>query len=201
MISSLRGTITHKSPTEVTIDVQGIGYSVHIPLSTFEQLGEVNTVCTIYTHLHVREDALILFGFSNEEERQIFRLLISVQGIGPRTAQGILSGISVDELRNYLVEGNTSALSTIPGIGRKTAERLVVELKDKMGRMPLKAGQTALPGESRVATHSETLLALTSLGYSRPAAEKALRLAVARIDNEKASVEELIKTALKLITK
>jgi Holliday junction DNA helicase RuvA len=174
MIGSLTGILKIKSPTEVLLDVNGVGYTVIIPLSTFEKLGELGTRITLLTHLHVREDAMQLYGFGTEQERNLFRLMISVSGIGPKIAQGILSGISVTDLQQYIAKSNLSALTAIPGVGKKTAERLVVELRDKVGKIAATA-ENLPASEDRREMREEALLALTSLGYNRPVAEKALR--------------------------
>lgn len=197
MIAFLRGTLIHKTPTEVSIDVQGVGYALSIPLSTYERLGDVNTQVALFTYLHVREDALHLFGFHTEEERSLFKLLISVSGIGPKVAQSILSGSSVTELKDDIAQGNLSSLTRIPGVGRKIAERLIVELRDKVGRVDAGAvfPVSATDGQSRI--RHEAWLALISLGYSRPLAEKALRAAVAEKNGKEATVEELIKASLR----
>jgi Holliday junction DNA helicase RuvA len=197
MITSLSGILSTKSPTEITIDVHGVGYAVHIPLSTYEALGQVGNMITIHTYLHVREDALQLFGFATETEREMFRLLISVSGIGPRMAQGILSGVPVSTLRENLGQGNLAGLTTIPGIGKKLAERLVLELRDKVGRQELdeKSGDVSL--EPRLKVLSEAILALTSLGYNRATAEKAARSAMSSPKASTLSLEELIKASLK----
>jgi Holliday junction DNA helicase RuvA len=197
MIASLNGTLKSKSPTEVLVEVNGVGYSVSIPLSTYSTLGDVNSPVHLLTHLHVREDAMQLFGFATEAERQLFRLLISITGIGPKIAQGILSGISVTDLRQYIAAGNIGALTTIPGIGKKTAERLVVELRDKIGKVGSALDLDLESGDKNAVIRNEALLALTSLGYNRVAAEKALRMALKDSDGSKLSVEELIKKALK----
>ncbi|MFN0159090.1 MAG: Holliday junction branch migration protein RuvA [Bacteroidota bacterium] len=196
MISSLRGTLTHKAPTELTIDVNGIGYSVVIPLSTYEAVGEVGAQISILTHLNVREDILQLFGFATSDEREVFRLLISVSGIGPKMAQTILSGIPVTELKTYVANSNFGALTRIPGVGRKLAERLVVELRDKISKLEL-GPPSGGPGDPHLSVRSEALLALTSLGYARPVAEKALRSALGDLNDKESSVEELIKAALR----
>ncbi len=196
MIASLTGTLKFKSPTEVLIDVNGVGYSVLIPLSTFEKLGPLNSPAALLTHLHVREDALQLFGFGTEDERNLFRLLISVSGIGPKIAQGILSGISASDLRRHIASGNSSALTAIPNVGKKTAERLIVDLRDKIGKVA--GGESVLPsGDKRERSRIEALLALTSLGYHRQAAEKGIHAALQEIDGAEVSVEELIKKALR----
>jgi Holliday junction DNA helicase RuvA len=197
MIGSLTGILKHKSPTEVLLDVNGVGYAVIIPFSTYEKLGDLGSRVTLVTHMHVREDALLIFGFSTEEERFFFKLLISVNGIGPKIAQGILSGISVVDLRNHIAKGNLSALTAIPGVGKKTAERLVIELRDKIGKTePGMAGQAAVEDGSEL--RQEALLALTSLGYNRQQAEKAIRLVLQDVRGEKPSLQDLIKKALRL---
>ncbi len=197
MITSLRGTLIRKSPTEIVVDVQGVGYGVSIPLSTFETLGDLNMPVSVFTYLHVREDALQLFGFASEEERNLFRILISVTGIGPKMAQGILSGISGSELRGAILQGNYGVLTSIPGVGRKLAERLVVELRDKISRVVPGSSPLAASTEAQTHIRSEALLALTSLGYSRASAERAIRTAIKVDAGVEASVETLIKAALR----
>ncbi|MBI4536280.1 MAG: Holliday junction branch migration protein RuvA [Ignavibacteriae bacterium] len=195
MIASLSGTLAYKSPTEIVVDVRGVGYHVLIPLSTFEQLGAEKTDVRLLTYLHVRDDAMQLFGFATEDERTLFKLLISVTGIGPKMAQGILSGVSVVDLRDHITRGNLAALTAIPGIGRKLAERLIVELRDKIGKTSIVAPFPSTDLQTRI--RSEALLALTSLGYNRAAAEKALRTAIQESNGKDVSVEVLIKTALR----
>jgi Holliday junction DNA helicase RuvA len=199
MIGSLTGILKIKSPTEVLLDVNGVGYTVIIPLSTFEKLGELGTRITLLTHLHVREDAMQLYGFGTEQERNLFRLMISVSGIGPKIAQGILSGISVTDLQQYIAKSNLSALTAIPGVGKKTAERLVVELRDKVGKIAATA-ENLPASEDRREMREEALLALTSLGYNRPVAEKALRQVLVEANGKELSLQDLIKKALRLTT-
>lgn len=197
MIASLTGTLKTKKPTEVLLEVNGVGFSVTIPFSTFEKLGEVETRVTLLTHLHVREDAMQLFGFATEGERFCFKLLISINGIGPKIAQGILSGIAVADLKRHIAKENIPALTAIPGVGRKTAERLVIELRDKIGKVDVE-GREVLPiQEGEDALRQEALLALTSLGYNRPVAEKALRQVFNEAKGEKLSLQNLIKRALR----
>jgi Holliday junction DNA helicase RuvA len=197
MIASLRGILTAKSPTEITVDVAGVGYALSIPLSTYERLGEIRSEVFLFTHQHVREDTLQLFGFSSEEERSMFRLLLSVTGIGPKMAQGILSGISVSELREHIASGNLMALMAIPGIGRKLAERLVVELREKISKAEAPSFISAGVSDDQHRVRNEALLALLSLGYQRPAAEKALRTALLAPEGKTAPLEQLIKLALR----
>ena len=191
MIASLTGVLKTKTPTEIMIDVQGVGYAVSIPFSTYERLGDVNSTVTLLTSLQVREDALQLFGFATLEERNLFRLLLTVTGIGPKIAQGILSGISARDLRDHILRNNIGALTAIPGIGRKTAERLVLELREKVGK-----GETdgTVPADDR---RTQALMALTSLGYSKQVAEKAVHRALTEGVNGELSLEEIIKRALK----
>jgi Holliday junction DNA helicase RuvA len=134
MISTLQGTLLSKTPTELVIDVGGVGYGVQIPLSTFEATGDVGSTVKLHTHLHVREDVLQLYGFASVQERTVFRMLVSVSGVGPRMAQGILSGSSVSEFKSHITQGDFSALTAIPGVGKKMAERLIVELREKVER-------------------------------------------------------------------
>jgi Holliday junction DNA helicase RuvA len=197
MIARLRGELIAKYPTEVVIDVNGIGFGLQISVSTFEKIGDLHSTVQIFTYLHVREDILQLYGFATEEERAIFRLLISVTGIGPKMAQGILSGISVPDLKTYIASGNTAALTTIPGVGRKLADRLVVELKEKVGRLDIPAGGVTIPADPQGTMRSEALLALTSLGYNRTTAERVLRAALEELADTSPTVESVIKAALR----
>jgi holliday junction DNA helicase RuvA len=200
MIASLTGILKVKNPTEIVLDVHGVGFTVTIPLSTFEKLGEVGSSTTILTHLHIREDAMQLFGFATHEERHFFKLLIAVNGIGPKIAQGILSRIAVSDLKQHIRKEDISALTAIPGVGRKTAERLVIELRDKIGKMDaVGPAPTAQPGGEED-LRQEALLALTSLGYNRPIAEKALRQVLTEMKGEKLSLQNLIKKALRYTT-
>ena len=196
MIAFIKGILQHKTATEIVIDVHGIGYAVHIPLSTYAKLGDVGRPVSLFTHLHIREDAMQLFGFATSEERQWFRLLLSVSGIRPRLAQGILSGIDVQELQAYIVHGEAAALTSIPGIGKKTAERLIVELKDKASKISSESSTSAVTGTPSSAMRSEALQALISLGFTQQTAEKSIQAAFSE-NNSAASVEELIKSALR----
>jgi len=197
MIASLRGTLVSKTPTEIVLDVSGVGYGLSIPLSTFEKLGNIGSQVSLYTYLHVREDAMLLYGFLTEEERSLFRLLLSVTGIGPRMAQGILSGIPAADLRSYITAGNTGALTAIPGIGRKLAERLVVELREKVSKLGGRADGSPLPTDPLGTVRSEAVLALTSLGYNRTTAERAVRIASQELGEKAGILELLVKSALR----
>jgi len=197
MIASLRGTLIAKSPTEIVVDVGGVGYGLSIPLSTFEKIGEPGSQVALYTYMHVREDAMLLFGFFSPEERSLFKLLLTVTGIGPKVAQGILSGIPASDLRGYLIAGNTGALTAIPGVGRKLAERLVVELREKVSKFEDFTSSPSISSDPQGAVRNEALLALTSLGYNRATAERAVRLAAQELGENAGVLELLVKTALR----
>jgi holliday junction DNA helicase RuvA len=197
MITHLNGTLVKKSPTEIVVDVNGIGYAVMISVSTFEKLPEINSTVHILTHHHVREDTEVLFGFASEDERNLFRLLISVSGIGPKMAQTILSGIQPDDLRRSISQGNINTLTSVPGIGKKTAERMIVELKDKISKIEGGDKITDIPS-SPASIRMEALTALVSLGYTREKAEQSIRTVINEVNGEFISVEELIKKALQL---
>src|SRR3989440_9937044 len=180
MIAHLSGTLLAKHATSVVVDVGGVGYEVTIPVTTFYDLGAVKTQVSLRIYTHVREDALQLFGFRTERERELFTLLISVSGIGPKSAVAMLSGMSADEIVTAIRTNNYARLTSIPGVGRKTAERLVIELRDKMAALSspaldekIAAGATST-AQSEDALREDTLAALIQLGFPRPAAEKAV---------------------------
>jgi len=197
MIAALTGILKFKSPTEILIDVNGVGYAVSIPLSTYEKLGDLGSSVSLLTHFYVSEDAMLLFGLFTEEERRLFKLLISVSGIGPKIAQSTLSGMNVEELKSHIVGGNVNALMAIPGVGKKTAERLIVELRDKAGKTVSDYEPASFTGTATAAMRSEALQALTSLGYNQQIAEKAIRLVVKEAEGSTITLEELIKRALR----
>lgn len=194
MIGQLHGRLLEKSPTRVLLDVNGVGYEIMIPLSTYEQLGSAGEITTLLTHLHVREDALQLYGFGTTNEKQLFQMLLAVNGVGPKLAQGILSGCSVERFCTHVKQNAVSALTRIPGVGKKTAERLVMELRDRIARFDSKGDESGAPA-GPAALSEEALLALISLGYPRPEAEKAIRQALA--EHGELALEELIKQALR----
>jgi holliday junction DNA helicase RuvA len=197
MIASLTGILKSKNPTEILVEVQGIGYTISIPLSTYEKLGDVGSSVSLLTHFHVREDAMLLFGFFTEEERRLFKLLISVSGIGPKIAQSTLSGMNVEELKSHIVGGNVNALTAIPGVGRKTAERLIVELRDKVSKILAEIETVSMLGIAPAAMRIEALQALTSLGYNQQIAEKAIRTVIKEAEGSTISLEDLVKRALR----
>jgi Holliday junction DNA helicase RuvA len=169
-------------------------------LSTYDKLGDPGSTVTLLTHLHVREDALLLYGFATHAERELFRLLVSVSGIGPKIAIGILSGIQSSDLQQSIAAGNVAGLTAIPGVGRKTAERIVLELRDKIGRIEESAAAGKQPGE-RAGIRGEALAALMSLGYNRNAAELALRSVLLELGESEYTIQELLKRALRAAAK
>jgi Holliday junction DNA helicase RuvA len=175
VIAQLRGRLLRKEPQEAVVDVGGVGYRVTIPLSTFYRIGEPGSEVTLLTHTHVREDALALFGFLTSVEQVLFERLIAVSGVGPKLAVGVLSGIEAPELVLALRASDLARLTRIPGVGKKTAERLVVELKDKMPP----PGAAAAPRPALETPGRDDLVsALVHLGYSRPEAERGMERAL-----------------------
>lgn len=194
MIGYLKGTLLVVSPDLVLLDVGGVGYEVRIPLSTYYEVQKVEGgTAAFHVHTHVREDALQLFGFWTERERQLFEKLISVSGIGPKLAQTVLSGMPPDDLVAALGSRDVRALSSVPGIGKKTAERMVVDLADKVGA--LSVDSPARP----VVAESDLVLALLNLGYKRAAAEKAI-VQVTR-ENPDGSFADQLRAGLKLLSR
>jgi Holliday junction DNA helicase RuvA len=192
MIGRLSGTLVEKNPPQILLDVQGVAYEVDVPMSTFYNLAGVGEKITLFTHLVVREDAHLLFGFGSETERRAFRLLIKISGIGARIALSVLSGLSVAELAQAVTLQDSGRLTKIPGIGKKTAERLLLELKDKLG-----ADLTSTVGVNRAApVTSDVLHALASLGYSDKEATHAVKQLPEGI-----AVTDGIRQALKLLAK
>ncbi len=199
MIAFLRGKILYKKPTELVLDVNGVGYKIYISLQTYEKLTETGTEFSIQTYLNVREDALQLYGFATEQEHELFVQLISVNGIGPKVAMSILSATKAEEFVQYVITSNLRVLTTLPGIGKKTAERLIVELKDKLAKLNL--GSTSASVTSQLNQDQEDAIsALVMLGFTRSAAEKSVAIIIK--DQTKAiSTEEIIRIALRQTTK
>ena len=198
MISLLRGIVRHKTPFTITLDVGGVGYEVYCTQEAYEKAPLQDSDYQLHTRLIVREDSMTLFGFSSIEERTLFDQLISVSGIGPRTGQAMLTGLTSSQLREAIRSNNLGAITGIPGIGKKTAERLVLELRDKILKEDF-AAPTAGAAETgdRSAVRNEALQALIALGYQRATAEKAIRVVLRDRADEGASTERLIKAALK----
>lgn len=192
MIASLKGIVLSKKPEGVIVEVGGIGYHVCVPLCSLADIPEPGEKTFLYTYTHVREDELKLFGFLSEEERKVFVTLIGINGIGPKLALTILSGMSVGRFIEAVHNEDISLLATIPGLGKKTAARLILELK---GKLPSLREETYLP--ERVSTANDAISALVNLGYKKSLSEKAVEMA---IKNGAATIEDMIKEALKYLT-
>lgn len=196
----LTGKVAEKTPTAAILEVNGIGYEVRVSLSTFSSLPNLGETVKLFTHFVVREDAQLLYGFATEEEREAFRLLISVSGIGPKLAITLLSGVTLPELRRAIQEKNIPVLTAISGIGQKTAERVIIELKDKIGKSDIPAGKEIVHDSSiSDQTIEDSVLALVSLGYTKPKAKEAVQKTLKAMLGKKPSVEEIIRTALKYV--
>ena len=197
MIAHIQGGLNFKSPEYLIIDVEGIGYEVQVPLTTFYDLPEVGSTVALHIHTHVREDALQLYGFQSREEKQLFVRLMSVAGIGPRLAVNILSGITPVELAETLLQGDLARLISIPGVGRKTAERMMVELRDKVSTFVL-SQDVAIPAKQTAdeAMIEDALSALVNLGYKKGVAKRAIDEAQQRLQEE-ATLEILLKESLR----
>ena len=201
MYRYLEGKLSVKEATQAVIDVGGIGFEVSIPLSTFHSLPAVGERVKVLTHFNVREDAHQLFGFLTEEERDLFRLLLTVSGIGPKMALTVLSGIGVGELKDAIVNERLEILTAISGIGRKTAERMIVELREKMvldEKFKKKKSSPGSPEEESSEIFSTGLSALAQLGYKKQEAADAIRKVIAK-KGQKITVEDLVRESLKTI--
>ncbi len=197
MIGQLKGQLLTKKPNMLLVDVHGVGYEVFIPLTSFYELPNEGSEISLKIHTHVREDALTLFGFHTQREKDLFLKLISISGIGPKLAISILSGAQVEELAQAIAEGNLVRLTAIPGVGRKTAERLVLELKSQVTPflLPEQAAAAKQTG-ARSPLEEDILSALVNLGYARAAAEKALST-VLRSDECEHTFEEVLRNTLR----
>ena len=198
MITFLHGKLVDSLPTQVTVDVNGVGYDVLIPLSSFDKLPSPGHDIKLLTHLQIRDDAHVLYGFMSATERELFRLLINnVSGIGPKIALNILSGINVTAFRGAVASSDVKALSSISGVGKKTAERIVVELKDKIGQAGAleasSAGRSLSQADQKI---NDAVLALMALGFKQPEAHESVRGAQAVLGLQ-ASVEDLVRASLK----
>jgi Holliday junction DNA helicase RuvA len=198
MITFLRGKLTEALPTQAIVEVQGVGYEVLIPLSSFDKLPTPGGEVQLLTHLAIREDAHVLYGFMTAAERDLFRLLINtVSGIGPKIALNVLSGMNPVALRGAVANGDVKALSQISGVGRKTAERIVVELKDKIGAAgawEASSAQRSLSDADQKV--NDAVLALMALGFKQPEAHEAIRASQAVLGTQ-ATVEDLVRASLK----
>ena len=202
MIAQLTGKLIQKQPNAVIIDVGGVGYDVTIPVSTFYELGEPGGDVSLKIHTHVREDALQLFGFWTSREKELFLKLTSVSGVGPKLGITMLSGMPAGELMNAITNNDLARLTSIPGVGRKTAERVVVELRDKLAVISLEAREAdrvareVAPGEAAV--RDDTIAALMALGYPKAIAERAVSFAL-REEGER-TIEAVLKRALRRLS-
>ena len=194
MIAHLRGTIFEKQPNRLVVDVAGVGYDVAVPLSTFYGLGDTGSEIALRIHTHVREDALSLYGFATLLEQQLFERLIGVSGIGPKVALAVLSGIEPPELVRAIERGDLARLTAIPGVGKKTSERIVLELKDRLPKT--QAAPTAGGAAEPPVLRDDLLSALMNLGYHRPLAEKAVDAALKTVGRD-AGFERTLKQALR----
>lgn len=197
MIGYLKGNIVNLAPTKLLLDVNGVGYNVFISLNTFNKLTALPNPIAVFTHLSVRQDSMDLYGFFTTSEKEMFELLISVTGIGPKLALGILSGIQTDELKNAVSSGNIGRIKAVPGIGKKTAERLILELKDKM--FNIKDEFISTGSSKSFEIKADAVAALNMLGYTPKFTEKVIK----QILDEKPdiSLEELIKLSLSYLNK
>ena len=203
MIAHLRGSILEKHPNRIVIDVNGVGYDVFVPLSTFYGLGEPGAAIALRIHTHVREDALLLYGFATLLEQELFERLIGVSGIGAKVALSVLSGIEPQEFIRAIERGDLARLTAIPGVGKKTSERIVLELKDRLPRVRVAdaiGGPAAEPDTPIL--RDDVVSALVNLGYHRPLAEKAAEAAVKAVGSSAdASFERALKQALREVAK
>jgi len=199
VIGRLSGIVLEKRPDRALVDASGVGYELHVPLGTFAALPAVGERASLHVHTHVREDAILLFGFATAEEKALFERLITVSGVGPKVALAVLSGLPLPELVGAIAAQNVKRLSTIPGVGKKLAERLGVELKDKVGG--LLAGGAAATEEAAGGAGGlleDAVGALLNLGYRRPQAEAAVKAASA---SAAADLSALLSAALRLLSR
>jgi Holliday junction DNA helicase RuvA len=196
MIGQLRGRLAEKRPNQVLVDVGGVGYLVQVPLSTYAALGELHTEVTLLIHTHVREDALALYGFVSSREKHFFEMLLSASGVGPTLALKILSGMSVEELVPAIRGSNLARLTQIPGVGRKTAERMVVELKDKLETVTVETERPATSSPAGV--EADVISALVNLGYDSRAAETAV--GEAKRESGAGNFEKLLRGTLQSLS-
>jgi len=197
MIEYISGTLASKKPTEAVVDIQGMGYRLMIPTSTFDALPEAGQTTSLLCYQHVREDALILFGFATVDERSLFNLFIGISGVGPKLALAALSSLSTSELRHRIRTGQSDLLTRIPGVGRKTAERLVVELRDRIDNVAVDIAGVETEVDELSRARTDALAALQALGMSLPAADKKLTTVLSK-HPEKSTAEELIRLSLRV---
>ena len=197
MIGQLRGRLTDKRPNQILVDVGGVGYIVQVPLSTYAVLGELHAEVTLLIHTHVREDAFSLYGFLSSREKHFFEMLLSASGVGPSLALKILSGMSVEELVPAIRNSDLGRLTKIPGVGRKTAERMVVELKDKLDAVTVEAAERPA-ASSPAGIEADVVSALVNLGYDARTAEAAV--GEAKRETGTKNFEQLLRTSLQVLS-
>ena len=200
MIAHLRGRLLSKTPSRVIIEAGGVGYDVSIPVSTFYELGEVESEVSLHIYTYVREEAFSLYGFRTAREKSLFEKLLSVAGVGPKLAVTLLSGLEIEDLVAAIRKGEIARLISIPGVGRKTAERLIVELREKLATFAVEgAERPAAPAVQPGSVEDDVLSALVNLGYSRSSAESALREARAASPN--GDFENWLRGSLRLLAR
>lgn len=198
MIAHLTGKILSKKPNSVIVEANGVGYELTIPLSTFYELGEEGSQVSLKVFTYMRENTLALYGFKTARERELFERLIEVSGVGPRMAIALLSGASVDDIIEAIRKGDLYRMTSIPGIGKKTAERIALELKDKILKLATAEEYAAAASPGTIRLRDDVVSALANLGYQRSVAERAVARAFAAVDGE-AGFEELLKRSLRIL--
>ena len=199
MIAQIRGKLVETSLTSIIVDVNGIGYQLFIPMSTYDKLPLINEEVALLTYLHVREDAMLLYGFSKPDEKQLFEMLISVSGVGAKVALNILSSMSVSMFCTAITSDDIKTITCINGIGKKTAERLIIELRDKVAKFAPELAVTSNDGDVQCEASLDALLALEQLGFKRERAQKVLKKIVSKLSSDECSSENIIRKALKAL--
>jgi Holliday junction DNA helicase RuvA len=200
MIAHLSGKLLNKEPNRVIVDVNGVGYEVSVPLSTFYEVGEIGSLVQLRIYTHVREDTIALFGFKSSKEKVLFEQLTSISGIGPKLGITILSGMAADELIAAIRQSDLARLMSIPGVGKKTGERVIVELRDKLSKLDVAAADAGAIVVSVSQQQEDVISALVNLGYAKNVAERAVQKAGSQ-RNERQTFEELLKNSLQHLSR
>ena len=195
MIAYVKGILAEKSPSRVIVDVGGVGYEAFIPLSTFDRLPAAGEAVKLFTYHCVREDSQLLYGFATEREREMFELVTTVSGVGPKIALAVLSGLTIGDLQLAIAEGNAKRLASVKGVGKKTAERIVIDLKDKVNPIEAVANATASSDDAKAGVVRDALLALTALGFTEDSARKQVQQVLAE-DPAVSDTQTIIRRAL-----
>lgn len=201
MIAQIRGILLEANFTEAVVDVHGVGYLIFIPMSTFDKLPQPGEEVVLFTIMHVREDAMSLFGFASQQEKQLFEVLVSVNGVGPRLALSILSSMPVSAFCSAIANSDLNVIKRISGIGKRTAERLIVELRDKVGKLAPEVamtGDSEVPQEVQIAA-ADAVAALEQLGFKRESIQKTVNKLIDKLDEKECSTENLIRKALQAL--